>query len=310
MRRLLVLVWVGILGMAGYAQQGGSATLPVKPPAFTTNVNETDYPITHSDLYCAGFISRPSAVDRFVAGGPDMPDQSRFTQGDYIFLRGHDFQPGTRVSIVRQLHDPNRLHPFPGVHKQQEEAGQVYADIGYAVVLQQRPTNIAVARVEFACDEIVDGDQVMPFVAKQLPSYRIHSSLDRFPVEAAKVNGRIVAARDFDQYLGAGQKVYLNVGAKQGLAAGDYFRIMRGYQRDHMDIADAPMNSAPSYDDSQKIAPRLSSAQLGDLPHRVVGELIVISTQDTTATGMITFALEDVHLGDNVEMEPRPARQY
>jgi hypothetical protein len=34
-----------------------------------------------------------------------------------------------------------------------------------------------------------------------------------------------------------------------------------------------------------------------------VGEIVVIGVTPTTATGMIVFALEDVHAGDGVEMD-------
>ena len=35
-----------------------------------------------------------------------------------------------------------------------------------------------------------------------------------------------------------------------------------------------------------------------DMPRRAVGEIVVINTTPTTATGMIVFSLEDVHVGD------------
>ena len=43
------------------------------------------------------------------------------------------------------------------------------------------------------------------------------------------------------------------------------------------------------------------------MPRRSLGELIVLSATPTSATGMITFALEEVHVGDEVELEPPAA---
>jgi hypothetical protein len=40
-----------------------------------------------------------------------------------------------------------------------------------------------------------------------------------------------------------------------------------------------------------------------DLPRRAVGEIVVIGTTPTTATGMVVFAMEDVHAGDDVELD-------
>ena len=34
------------------------------------------------------------------------------------------------------------------------------------------------------------------------------------------------------------------------------------------------------------------------MPRRAVGEIVVINTTPTTATGMLVFSLEDIHVGD------------
>ena len=48
----------------------------------------------------------------------------------------------------------------------------------------------------------------------------------------AKLTGRIVLGKDFDTMLGTGMKLYLNVGANQGVKVGDYFRVVRSYTAD------------------------------------------------------------------------------
>jgi hypothetical protein len=42
---------------------------------------------------------------------------------------------------------------------------------------------------------------------------------------------------------------------------------------------------------------------VGDLPRRALGEVVVLSVTPTTSTGMIVFALEEVHAGDWVELD-------
>lgn len=42
---------------------------------------------------------------------------------------------------------------------------------------------------------------------------------------------------------------------------------------------------------------------VADLPRRSVGEIVILTTTPTTATGMVVFALEDIHLGDSVELD-------
>ncbi len=42
---------------------------------------------------------------------------------------------------------------------------------------------------------------------------------------------------------------------------------------------------------------------VADMPRRAMGEIVVINVTPTTATGMLVFALEDVHVGDHVELD-------
>ena len=120
-------------------------------------------------------------------------------------------------------------------------------------------------------------------------------------------------AKDFDLLLGTGSKIYMNVGANQGVKVGDYFRAVRSYEADLHDPVDSLSFKASTTDDTQKYPPSIEghmfsrtkgpSIHVADMPRRAMGEIVVINTTPTTATGMIVFALEDVHVGDNVELD-------
>jgi hypothetical protein len=132
--------------------------------------------------------------------------------------------------------------------------------------------------------------------------------MDRFPDVAPKLSARIVASKGFDSYLGAGRKIYLNVGEKNGLKPGDYFRVVRDYHRKSMDEVDSEMFNQTFVEDTQKRAPRFPTKQEAEFPRRVLGEAIVLSTHPGTSTAMITFSLEDIHIGDVVELEEEQSR--
>ena len=121
-------------------------------------------------------------------------------------------------------------------------------------------------------------------------------------------------AKDFDSILGTGAKVYLNVGANQGVKVGDYFRAVRSYEADLKDPVDSlSFKAIDVVETSQKrppsVEPHMFTRSKGpvihvaDLPRRGVGEIVILSTTPTTSTGMLVFALEDVHLGDGVELD-------
>jgi hypothetical protein len=123
-----------------------------------------------------------------------------------------------------------------------------------------------------------------------------------------------VMGKDFDSELGTGHKVYLNVGANQGVKIGDYFRAVRSYETDLKNPVDSLSFRAAIAEDTQKKSPSVDPnlfephsngpvIHVRDLPRRAVGEIVILGVTNTTATGMIVYALEDVHAGDNVELD-------
>ncbi|PYX83889.1 MAG: hypothetical protein DMG70_08230 [Acidobacteria bacterium] len=271
---------------------------------------------TYADLYCAGFITKqllPNA--NYVAGGLQTPNTTKYVSGDIVYLAGQGYQPGAEYTIVRELRDVNEFEAYPGQHRLVAATGQPYAELGRVKILDTR-NKTAVAQVEYSCDAILPGDTAIPFAEKPAVTYRPPDKFDRFAPGSGRTSGRIVLAKDFDAFVGTGGKVYMNVGANQGVKVGDYYRATRPYTDDLHDPVDSLSFKAGMGDDTQKKPPawkvpfyERTSYHSGptlnpaDLPHRAVGEIIIISVTPTTATGMITFALEDVHIGDDVELD-------
>lgn len=301
-RLLLVLIALSMAALAQAPRQRENTLAPT-PPTYTTNVTEATLPVSHSDLYCAGFVT-PNLLsrDNFVAAGLETPIAEYYGNNGIIFLEGSGYTPGTRVGLVRQLRDANQYSPFPGEDRRMKQAGHLYTDLGYAVVVEMR-NGKAVARIEFACENIMPGDLVVPFVARPPLTYRRRSTMDRFPAEKPSLTGQIVAARDFNNYLGTGNKVYLNIGADKGLKPGDLLRVVRTYDPREIEVSDAAVYNATLKDDNATNVPKFPGKRHAELPRRVVGEVVILSTQPTTATAMITFTLEDVEIGDTTEPE-------
>lgn len=268
---------------------------------------------TAADLYCAGFVSKSLVANaNFVAGGLQTPNTTKFVNGDLVYLQGGGYQVGQQYTIVRELRDPNRYELFKGQHALMKTAGQPYSEVARVRVVDTR-NKMAIANVEFSCDPIVPGDIAIPFVEKQPITFHTPVRFDRFLPASNKTAGRIVMAKDFDSELGTGMKVYMNVGSAQGVKIGDYFRAVRTYGADLKDPVDSLSFKASTTEDTQKDPPLIEPNMLDrghgprihveDMPRRAVGEVVVLSTTQTTSTGMIVFALEDVHVGDDVELD-------
>lgn len=268
---------------------------------------------TYADLYCAGFISKQTLPDaNYVAGGLQTPTTTKFTRGDIIYLQGTGYSAGAEYEIVRALRDVNEYEMFPGQKKLLKETGQPYEEVGRIKIVDTR-NKTAIAQIEYACDGVNPGDTAIPFAEKQAVTFHTPVRFDRFLPASGKLRGRIVMGKDFDSQLGTGHKVYLNVGANQGVKIGDFFRAVRSYDEDLRDPADSLSFKAAMAEDSQKKTPSFDPARftkgngpvihVRDLPRRSVGEIVIIGVTNTTATGMIVFSMEDVHAGDGVELD-------
>lgn len=314
------LLLVLLLAAGAYAQQAGSADAGEPATPDKTQFTRVGFPIervqtpTNADLYCAGFISKQAVPNvNFVAGGLETPNTTKFVNGDMIYMAGGGYQTGQQYTIVRELIDPNKYELFAGQHSLLKATGQPYSELARVRIVDTR-SKMAIAEVEFSCDGIVPGDIAMPFVEKSAIAFHPPVHFDRFLPSTGKVQGRIVMAKDFDSELGTGMKVYLNVGSSQGIKVGDYFRAVRNYEHDLHDPVDSLSFKASATEDSQKNPPVIEPTMLtshdsgpkihvADLPRRAVGELVILSTTPTTSTGMIVYALEDVHSGDVVELD-------
>lgn len=268
---------------------------------------------TYADMYCAGFISKSVLADaNYVAGGLQTPNTTKFVTGDTIYLSGTGYTTGGQYTILRELKDQNRYEVFPGQTKALAATGQPYGEIGRVRVVDTR-NKTAIAQIEYSCDPINPGDIAVPFTEKPSVSFHPPLRFDRFVPKSGKTSARIVLAKDFDSTLGTGMKVYMNLGTNQGIKAGDYFRAVRSYSSDLADPVDSLSFRASTAEDTQRRPPSIEgnwmtrtkgpNIHVADLPRRAVGEIVVLSTTPTTATGMIVFALEDVHVGDGVELD-------
>ncbi|HWY20767.1 MAG TPA: hypothetical protein VNX26_06065 [Candidatus Acidoferrum sp.] len=314
---------IGLLLLLVAAAAGAQSAADMTPADSTTPQGtistSANFPVqrvqmpTYADVYCAGFINRQTLPDaNFVAGGLQTPSTTKFVRGDVVYLKGSGYTAGAEYEIVRALRDINEYEMYPGQRKLLKGTGQPYEEVGRVRIIDTR-SKTAVAQIEYSCDPINPGDTAIPFAEKSMVSFHAPLRFDRFLPTGSKVSGRIVMGKDFDSTLGTGQKVYFNVGSNQGVKVGDYFRAVRNYEADLNDPVDSLSFKAAVSEDTQKkqpsVDPHMFTRSNGpvihvkDLPRRAVGEIVVIGTTPTTATGMIVFAMEDVHAGDGVELD-------
>lgn len=313
--RLLLILGIAI---AARGQQPALTQAELNAPAGTlpTTVSfpfERIQTPTAVDLACAGFVSKQLVPNsNFVAGNLYTPSDTKASNGEVVYLAGKGYEVGQKYTIVRELRDPNQYEIFAGQHTLLKTMGQPYSELARVRIIDSR-SKMAIAEIEMSCDPVNPGDFVIPYVEKPAISFHPPLRFDRFMPSNGKLTGRIAMAKDFDSEIGPGDKVYLNLGANQGVKPGDYFRAVRSYEADLHDPTDSLSFKASTNEDTQAhqaaIDPNFFTKTGGpvihvrDLPRRAVGEVVVLSTTPTTSTGMVVFAMESVHLGDGVELD-------
>lgn len=283
------------------------------PTSVTYPVESVRTPTT-SDLNCAGFIGkRVESKHKFVTGGVESPFTTEYGNGEVVFLNGKDYEAGQEYTVIRELVDPDRYEVFPGQWAAVKAAGQPYAELARIQVVDTRSSKMAIARVEFGCDTVLPGDFVVPYAERPAISFHEPMRFDRFQPANGQVSGRIVLAKDFDSQLGTGGKVYLNIGANQGLKVGDFVRAERSFSAVQRDPLDSLSFKESAVEPSQAHQPTMGHefmnrptgpvVNIAEMPRKAVGEIVILETTPTTATGMIVFALEPVYVGDRVELD-------
>ena len=292
-------------------QQGVQETLPTPPPppaVAKTNLVERAAAPTYSDFNCSGFVTDKLVPEgTYVSAGWDTPSQTRFSDRQYIYLTGSGFQDGQQYAIIRKLKDPNRWEAFQGQHGAIAAAGQPYADIAHITIVQGGSRGkTAIGVVTFACDPIVPHDLAVPYVDRPIPKYKDPGPFDPFAPVSGKTTGRIILAKAWDQVLGTGRIVYLDVGADKGVKPGDYFHVTRTYASLREDKVDKYTFKASTVEDTQAL-PNVESSKIDELPRRSLANLMVLNVNPKSSTAIITFSLEPIKVGDGIEMfEPPP----
>jgi hypothetical protein len=103
----------------------------------------------------------------------------------------------------------------------------------------------------------------------------------------------------FQQSVGQGETIYVNLGAAQGVKVGDYLRLFRHQGKD---VGTIPQTKNYVYE-LYGFGSTPVKYDWKDLPREVLGEGIVLNASRNAATVFITYSSAEVYPGDNVEIE-------
>jgi hypothetical protein len=260
-----------------------------------------DHPWKFS-VNCSGFYTGEKVSDdlRLVSG-----EQSNYkitwVYGDIVYLSkgsNQGVREGDRFSVVRQESDPLRVQWFKWQDKLINAMGTHYSDLGQLTVIKAEP-NIAIAKVSLSCTFMQRGDIVLPYSERPTGPFKDPSAFDPLAPSSGKPKAMIVQGKNTAQMSGQWSTVFVNLGTKQGVKVGDYFRVFR-YQGTRAE-------TIPQQKDYQDRMYGFGSSpkhyEWNDLPREVVGEGIVLNVSQNASTMMLTTTRSEVMSGDYVELE-------
>jgi hypothetical protein len=316
----LILALIGICGFT-------SANAQRNPSSKSTKTMERKpAPIARgNNLYCAGYIET-GKIDQSmeVVGSDDEPEKFSHADGDYLYINaGSDqgMKVGDEFSVIRpkgKVSDRNTKKTNLGVYV--EEVG------GLEIVSVRK--NVSVAFVKTACDSILFGDLLQRTEKRVSPVSRQVPMLDRFADANGKTLGQIIFAREGRELLSRDQVVYIDLGEQDSVKSGDYFTIFRPLGKGNPFNPNLVEDSNPARNrgfDSEEYKGGSFSSQTprksGDEAEggvvqakeaksrrpaglrKVVGELVILSVREKTATAVITRTTTEIHTGDMVELQ-------
>lgn len=243
-----------------------------------------------SDIYCSGFIGPPDEAFPYhligsehgalipTLGGVATDGSGDYfgdiqtvrynlSTGDVVYLDG-GAAAGVRPGEVMMAVMPGEPVRHPRNRRQQ--VGRFYEYLARVRVLSVQE-DTAIAEITEACAPVNVGALLRPFVAQPVPLGRrtrmrpinlpaADESLENAPI--------ILLANDEIVSLGQGHLVFIDRGAGDDVLPGDIFTIYR--------------RNKPG------------------LPPVVVGELVVLSAEDTTALGRILESRYSIYIGDHL----------
>jgi hypothetical protein len=316
----LILALIGIIGLSSANAQKNPSTKSTK------SMERKAISIARgANLYCAGYVET-GKIDQSmeVVGSDDEPEKFNHSEGDFVYINvGSDqgVKVGDEFSVIRpkgKVSNRNTKKTNLGVYV--EEIG------GLEVVSVRK--NVAVAFVKSSCDSILYGDLLHRTEKRTSPMSRQVPMLDRFADANGKTLGQIVFAKDGRELLSRDQIVYIDLGEQDSVKSGDYLTVFRplgkgnpfnpglvedsnparnrGFESEEYKggsfSSQTPRKSGDEAQGGVVQAKEAKSRRPAGL-RKVVGEIVILSVREKTATALITRTATEIHTGDMVEIQ-------
>jgi len=323
---LLLLLFCAFVPAPASGQTGGGQTRPGEPTIIYPEGRGPSPAARPSESACGGFIEQtPQAAAGQIVGAEEEAERRIYKEGDMVFVDAGaqaGMRAGQEFSVVRPRGQ------FRSKFSRKSGSLGVYTqEVGRLRVSRVRDL-VSVAEVIVSCSDLLPGDLLRPLPTAPIPQARSEAALDRFAEPTGGRTGRIVLARDGHEMVSRDQVVYVDLGAEDGLKAGDYLTVYRpdghgtfvGYGDEvvanaHRGFESDELRGGGFSNQAQRVKD-VDGPKSGEtvktpairrrrppVPRKVVGELVVLRVEGRTATAVVTRVAQEIHTGDAVEVQ-------
>ena len=323
---LLLLLFCAFAHAAASAQTGGQRTTGQSPTLVAPETRRPAPAARASESACGGFIEQtPQAAVGQIVGAESEKQSRLFTEGDLVFIDA-GAQSGVRVGQEFTVVRPRGQFRSKFTRKR-GSLGVYTQELGRLRVVRVRD-RVSVAEVWRSCSDLLLGDLLRPVQERATPQARVETELDRFAEPTGKANGRLVLARDGREMVSRDDVVFVDLGAEDGLKAGDYLTVFRPERHGTLVTYgdEQAANARRGFESEEFRGGKFSNqtqrlkdvdgSQYGEtvktpaikrarpaVPRTVVGELVVLRVEGRTATAVVTRVAQEIHTGDAVEVQ-------
>ena len=224
--------------------------------------------IEETALQCAHYVVDDREDESLLlAGTEEGSSKNAFGDRDILYLNKGS-NSGVKAGDVYSLHHVAYTVKHPETNR---TIGTKIETTGWArVILVQE--NTATVTVEQACMDIHLGDYLKPFEKLPIPLIARHAPPDRMTPPTGRTTGTVVDLAEDAMIAGERQLVTINIGTSNGVAPGNVFTVYK-----------VMYPSVPT-------------------PRNVIGELVVVTVRERTATARVLYSRDAIMNGDKVEL--------
>jgi hypothetical protein len=212
-----------------------------------------------------------SDLDRSITIDGAVDEKTLLGNGDQVYLSYPASRP-PKVGDKYSIYVPGNV-----VKSRGSEIGAYVHVLGTVEVLSVKQDKQARGVILQANREIERGAKVGPLL----------TTFKTVPPSPPKVDaqGTVVAMLTYDQLVGQGEVVFVDLGKRSGVEVGNrMFVVRRG------DALPKTMNRQAGQDDRK-------------FPARALGEIVIVDVGERISVGLVTLAVQEMSVGDIVMMQ-------